>query len=1315
MNKYLLLATILITLLTLNSYASHIMGGSVCYEFIQYNSINNTYTYRIKMEVYRDQGGINVTVPFNISVYNNNAPNYTLETTMQVTMVAKDTIYPSDFTGPNCNLALLFPTTTEVFHMEGTVDLPPSLLGYYIMWTTCCRNGAITNVNQGSSTHWAFIPATFYNNNSPCYVDQPVLFTCKGVPWTISNRAVDPDGDLLFYHLITPFAGNATPPVTDTVTYQNVWYNGQNPFGMTSSITVNSSSGVTTINADSLGIFVMAVEVQEFRNGFLLSQTVRDIQISVENCAGENPAVLDPDSLPPGITYNGGFNIILNITEGDSVCLKMPFFDPDGDKVDVNYSGGVFSAVPPATLSVTPIDSPTNSQIMTEFCWTTDCGQARPVPYVGNIDVENTGGCPPSTTPYKVIVYVNPYQLVPGIIIGPDTVCANEKGIQFIVIDSATDYNYDWYVTGGTVALSNKDTAYIDWGFSSNQGIVSVVRWEDCHNDTLTFNVTILPAPVAVVNPTWDVCVGDSVRLDASFSVGNTFTWTPNYNISNVNSDEPWVWPDSSLTYTLVVSSGGACDPDTADILVIVHDYPTLATSNDTTICFGETVGLQATSDPTYLYSWTPTSSLSNANVFNPDATPVLTTDYIVTVTSPIGCVTIDTVRVTVTSPYVDVGPANPVSICLGDTFYPNVTAVAPQTILWTPSTGLSSTSVLNPDMFPIVTTDYIINVTDTNGCQDSDTLTVIVVNTSVIAVIMPLNPSLCDGDDSLMLVASGGTQFQWTPAPGLTQTNIFNPMVLPSSTQDYTVIVSSGTCNPDTATVTVSVYGNPIVDAGPADTGRCLGDPPLQLFATVTGAGQAPYSYTWSPPTGLSATNIANPQVNNTTPKKYYVEVEDLNGCKSIDSITVFVSNVDLVLTSTPGDISYCGDPITIITNVTGSAPYTYVWFPNSSTTTATATVGPMSMTTYNVLVTDALGCIDNASITINANLSVPVEVVQDNFRLCAGEGPITFEAFVTNPNIVADSFRWDPIVDLSSPLIAITDATPTQSRTYTVTAHYNTCIGMANIDVVVVPLPKLVIAGDTIICVNEEFKLIAAGDGGLTYDWDPTGESTQFILVDESTSGIYTYTVTGVNDDGCVNTSTHNMHVIGLPTIDILAFPGAKIDENHIASIFAGTGQPGVTLTSTIVADAFIWTPDIELDDPTLMSPYARPILTTTYTVTATNEPGCVSIDTVRVEVVPLSDIQAPTAFIPGSSDLENRRFTIHIEGFENPEVRVYNRWGEVVWIANNLDDINDGWDGTYKGQDQPTGTYIWYLSNGQTYDENVDKRFGTFTLIR
>ena len=105
-----------------------------------------------------------------------------------------------------------------------------------------------------------------------------------------------------------------------------------------------------------------------------------------------------------------------------------------------------------------------------------------------------------------------------------------------------------------------------------------------------------------------------------------------------------------------------------------------------------------------------------------------------------------------------------------------------------------------------------------------------------------------------------------------------------------------------------------------------------------------------------------------------------------------------------------------------------------------------------------------------------------------------------------------------------------------------------------------------------------------------------------------------------------------------------------------------------------------------------------------------GCIvkAYDTIKIQY--LAILAIPNAFSP-NGDTKNDAFFILAKGVKDFTLHIYNRWGQEVFISN---DINTGWDGNYKGKPQPGGVYQFFFTityqNGKSENHS-----GPVTLLR
>jgi hypothetical protein len=228
----------------------------------------------------------------------------------------------------------------------------------------------------------------------------------------------------------------------------------------------------------------------------------------------------------------------------------------------------------------------------------------------------------------------------------------------------------------------------------------------------------------------------------------------------------------------------------------------------------------------------------------------------------------------------------------------------------WTPATGLDNPAIATPMASPTTTTEYTLTVTDSLNPesagivnQDTDTVTVtvypeLVADAGPNKAIQPGESTTLDG------AASGGKApltYLWTPATGLDDATLLQPTASPAATTDYTLTVTDALSASDSDSMTLYVVSGVLADAGPDKT-RTVGDEGVKLEGSAIG-GAEPYTYSWSPATGLSDPNIAQPTATPDVPTTYELTVTDAGMQTDTDTMVVHVLGATPLFSDVPAD----------------------------------------------------------------------------------------------------------------------------------------------------------------------------------------------------------------------------------------------------------------------------------------------------------------------------------------------------------------------------------------------------------------------------
>ena len=394
--------------------------------------------------------------------------------------------------------------------------------------------------------------------------------------------------------------------------------------------------------------------------------------------------------------------------------------------------------------------------------------------------------------------------------------------------------------------------------------------------DTAYVTVTIAPNADPQVPPVDALCLGESVQLDGS---GNgELSWFPATGLSADDIPNPVAEPNATITYTLTDVT--LCGTESTDVIVEVVDMGT-DINGDTQICLGDGAPLAVTSPQPeaagWDYDWQPINWLSDPNAPDPVASPVETTTYSVTVTTPEGCERFHDVTVSVV-------PGTP-----GDSLYPTVPLCIGQSVqlqaaegstwVWSPTTGLNNPASQTPFATPQETTTYTVTISNLCG-EGTDEVTVEII---VPEAFVEPGGSVCAGEP-FAVSASGGVAYQWVPGALTTNPTAAQTTVVTETSQTFTAYVTDTDGCVASAEVDVFVWPRPTVEAGPDQRQEWL--EPTFLYGSVEGSPID--SLWWSPSEPLSCGNCLIPEVWLQEDGVFTLHVIDTNGCRSADIVEV-------------------------------------------------------------------------------------------------------------------------------------------------------------------------------------------------------------------------------------------------------------------------------------------------------------------------------------------------------------------------------------------------------------------------------------------
>lgn len=378
----------------------------------------------------------------------------------------------------------------------------------------------------------------------------------------------------------------------------------------------------------------------------------------------------------------------------------------------------------------------------------------------------------------------------------------------------------------------------------------------------------------------------------------------------------------------------------------------------------------------------------------------------------------------------------------------------------------------------------------------------------------------------------------------GTTDYTTQNPIHVYTNPGTYSVrltVTSGSGSNSLTMTNMITVNQTPIAQGRGLLT-PCQGSQQVLGPANIPIGGLPPYSYAWSPTTGLSNPSALNPTLNIdfTTQRTYALTITDQRGCSVITRDTVN-PNPSMIV-SAGADATECKGSLVTLggmpTAVGGTMPYTYAWSPTtglSSSVIANPTIAIQQTQQFICTVTDARGCVKQDTVLISVYPDLIVQAGSDKVVCMNAKdtlGGIPSAQGGTPPY----QYQWIPSVGLSSGQVPNPILIAPQTRTYRLqVTDASGCIKNDTVQVsAILPIKPMlqIVSGKQSLCEGDSIVIEAMGDVS-TYKWKDG--STKKRIVIRTADTIY---VDGTTSSGCTMRSdsiiiqkiaSPNMQIVG------------------------------------------------------------------------------------------------------------------------------------------------------------------------------------------
>lgn len=1363
--KYLILAFIALFIINIETlHATHAMGADLTYRCLGNNQ------YEVTLTFYRDCAGVSAPGSVSVSAVSGCISGQTVTATLQ-----KDPIFSSlevtplcpsqrlcsscvQNPGPNCTT--IYPGV-EVYTYMGVIALPSACANWSLSWSTCCRNNAITNLNApGSRDMYLNVLINNANglcNNSPVFSALPTPYVCKDQLYNYNHGVIEPDGDSLVYSLINPMENNAA-----AIPYANP-YTVASPLASHIPMTFNQVNGQIAMIPSLLQSAVMVVRVKEYRNGVLVGEIIRDIQVVILDCSSFTQIVPEVGHVqnPMGGTY-----IIDSISVG--ICpfnnLSFEVVGTDGNIGDSVFMWSNFETVfPGGTYTVTG-----NNPTTTTFDWTPVLADTGTHYFVVSVKDNNCPIVSTQSQAYAVTV-LNETRA------GPDQKFCTVGGP--VTLTARGGSLFHW-TPRNTIVDAAPDSSWIKV-FPTTTTLYKVSS--DCNHTDSTL-VEVVPSYNYTIATDDTICKFEESNLwistDPVYSPYQ-YTWTPEYNIDTNGLDQLIANPFVSTQYFVETISKDGCRVLDSINVFIIGESPRVTikpdkdylcrdndqiniellaapgscgpsafgcTGNSVIVDVGEAIDLSDNPTPfkgNFKYSrmqilYTK-SDLNNIGIYGGTISEIgfniglkASTQAYKNFNIKIGCSELKTLSGEFKDNLTPVYNSSSVITTTGWNSYNLSTAYD-----WDGFTNLivevcfSNTSSTLNDFVTYTPTSYnsVLFRFAENGGPGCDLIG---------AIPISKRPNIRFAICSQPLSGFG---IQWTPTAGVDNPNVGNTFISNiSQSSMYHVEVNNSGClgldsfmvNVDTTVINVSA-DTLICNLIPVDLkAEAIGRPPdLEM---ICGANNSPVLY---PSDDFVLSNSAKSSgatmfKHGVTDMRYQILLRavDLKD-KGLEAgiITELSFQLKNKSTTTPA-LSFNINMGCTASNALSNSSFEPVNGTVYSINSYNSVAGWNDFILTNPYDWDGISnliveiCWENGPG--NVLIGTDNIMVEDVSYTASSRGyendslGVTLGCQLTSPRFAYSllpnlklsivppppgnfEYVWNQIIggnELVDTLVQNPTVNPTVSSAYEI--EVQTEFGCTLLDTVYVDVSLLQtsVSADTGICVTE--TAILSATGGDIYEWQPR---TNKNLSHPDSS--FTYTSPDVTTTFTV-TIMDNIGCENTEEVTITVNDLPVVDAGPPQTILIGLSA---TMDATQGAQNYTWEPNTNITGSNTYNAVVTPIETTIYTLTLIDENGCVNSDTVSIMVESVDDVYIPTAFTPNGDGKNDIYYITPIGLTEMIEFKIFNRWGQIVYDAPNF---SDGWDGMIFGVPAAMGTYTYLLIGLDYKSERLTKK-GNITLIR
>lgn len=1356
------LAILLMLLGAVPASATHMSGGEIYWDCIGPNQ------YRITLIVYRDCAGIQLDNNYDLEI-TSPCGNHTLNVTTPGG-VELSQLCDQELPNSTCNGGSL-PGIQE-YRYTGVITLPPCD-SWHISWTEIYRNNAIANLTA-PGTREMYIEAVMNNqlapcNDSPTFTNTAIPYICLGYPISYSYGAADVEGDSLSYSLIDarmangvnipyvapysgaqPITGLTLDPITGLVQFTlnqagnwvvvvlvTIYDDQGNVIGSVmrdmqfiaypcANVPPDPTTGtVSTLTGGAIQTAPYAVQVCE-SGAFCFDMVISDPNTTnaleatsniANNLPGATFSYTGTNPITCHVCWNAGpgtsgfYPFIVNVNDGACPIVAFQTY-----VYAITVIDGVFIDVDATNASCANQNDGTATVNVTEgtgpyqYSWAT-VGATGPTITAGPgnypVQVTDANGC--VSAPATAVIGA---PAPPTANAGNDIVACPGSWPLALQGSTTNATSSTWSGGAGTFTGTFPNMSYTPSAAEIAAGAADLTltasSGNGCPSATDQVHVSISNALTGLAVQATDATCFGTLGGSATVAPANTglsYLWSPGGQTTATATGL------GAGSYTVTVTDALNCSTQLSTTIAAPPALAIGGMNSTAESCAGSANGTLSpvVSGGTAPYSYQWSNGATGASITAGAGT------YTVQVTDANGCAPVQAQGTVVAAAQPNQANAGPDQVvCMNDlpvVLSGSVTNATGGS--WSGGSGTIAGNGLNAQYSPTAAelatgqVTLVLTTTGNTGCPpDADTVLVTLGNSFLNAGI-GATPALCQGGatgTAFFTPALPGLSYSWSPSGQTTPTAIG----LPAGLHQVTVMDALG-CDTTMAVTITQPPALAVASVQGADP-TCAGQANGTANATAIG-GTPGYSYQWSANAGSQTSSMATGLGTGS----YVVVVTDANGCTAQGSVAL-TAPAPITLTAQVPDTVCVNAPVQLTAQAAGGDGNLTINWAGIGSGTSVVYSFPTSQSVV-VTVSDGQGCAGPTLIlpVHVLDLSTAALVTYGDTTVCAG-GVAQVGALVVGYN-AALSYVWSELGQTGTGPYAVP---VTGSQTLNVSAT-NSCgqVLQGQVHLVLetpplITLPALLGVGCAPLTVQFPDSLTTQN---VTWLWNMGDGTTSAAPAPEHTYGPGTYTVslTVTTPAGCsanaLNTSTITAFAPPVAAFSASTYstdmnaPTIQFTDESTGAINGYSWSFGDGGTSADQHPEHTWT-DIGLFDVEL-------------TVQDVN--GCTATATQQVELLPVYDIVIPNAFTPNTgggggggydpNDLSNDVFYPFVRFVKDFRMRIWNRWGELVFES---DDVMRGWDGYYRGQLSQQDVYV-YRMEVRFVDDRTAERTGDLTLLR